>query len=67
MDIIKTKKQEIPDIVYLNSFVQKIHAEKHPDIFKPVGNDDALNKFFDSILSKETNVGYLWAAFGLRI
>jgi ribosomal protein S18 acetylase RimI-like enzyme len=74
IDIIKAKKEDIPDIVFLNSFVQKIHFESHPDIFKPVGNDDALNKFFDFILSKEINcilvayiegipVGYLWAAF----
>jgi ribosomal protein S18 acetylase RimI-like enzyme len=74
MDIIKAKKKDIPDIVFLNSFVQKIHFEKHPDIFKPVGNDDDLSGFFDSILSKEANcilvaylegtpVGYLRAAF----
>ncbi len=74
MDIIKAKKKDIPDIVFLNSFVQKIHFENHPDIFKPVGNDENLNKFFDSILNKETNfilvayvggtpVGYLWATF----
>ncbi len=74
MDIIKAKKKDILDIVFLNSFVQKIHVEKHPDIFKPVGNDDDLNKFFNFILSKETNciliaylegkpVGYIWAAF----
>lgn len=74
MDIIKAKKKDIPDIIFLNSFVQKIHFEKHPDIFKPVGNKDDLNGFFDSILSEEANcilvayiegtpVGYLWAAF----
>ena len=74
MDIIKAKKKDIPDIVFLNSFVQKIHVEKHPEIFKPVGNDADFSKFFEFILSKETNciliayvegtpVGYLWAAF----
>jgi len=74
MDILKANKKEIPDIVLLNSFVQRIHAERHPDIFKPVGNDDDLPEFFDSIISKETNciliayiegtpVGYLWATF----
>lgn len=74
VNIIKAKNKDIPDIVFLNSFVQKIHFEKYPDIFKPVGNGEDLNKFFESILSKETNciliayiegkpVGYLWAAF----
>lgn len=74
MDILKAKKKDIPDIVFLNSFVQKIHIEKYPDIFKSVGNGEDLNKFFDLILSKEANcilvaymegipVGYLWAAF----
>jgi ribosomal protein S18 acetylase RimI-like enzyme len=74
IDIIKAKKKDIPDIVFLNSFVQKIHTEKYPDIFKPAGKDEDLGKFFDLILSKDTNciliayiegtpVGYLWAAF----
>ncbi len=74
MDIIKAKKKDIPDIVFLNSFVQKIHVEKHPDIFKPPGNDADLINFFESILNKEahciliayiegTPVGYLWAVF----
>ena len=77
MDIIKAKKKDIPDIVFLNSFVQKIHAEKYPDIFKRVGKDEDLGKFFDLILSKDTNciliayiegtpVGYLWAAFDIK-
>jgi len=77
MNIIKATKKEIPDIVFLNSYVQKIHVEKHPDIFKPVGNEDDLKKFFDMVLNKENNcillgyigstpVGYLWATFELK-
>jgi diamine N-acetyltransferase len=77
MDIIKAKKKDIPGIVFLNSFVQKIHAEKHSDLFKPVVNNDDLYNFFDSVLSKKTNliliaymegmaVGYLWAAFDCK-
>ena len=71
MDIIKATKKEIPDIVFLNSFVQKIHVEKHPDIFKPVGNDDDLKKFFGFILLKEEScillayiVAHLLATYG---
>ena len=50
MDIIKADKENIPDIIFLNSFVQKIHHEKHPDIFKPVGSNDDLIKYFDALL-----------------
>jgi len=77
LKIIKADRGNISDIVFLNSFVQKIHVENHPDIFKPVGNDADLIKFFDSVLSKEANciliayiegtpVGYLWAAFEIK-
>lgn len=77
MNIIKATKKEVPAIVFLNSYVQKIHVERHPDIFKPVGKEDDLKKFFDIVLSKENNcilvgyidstpVGYLWATFDLE-
>ena len=77
MNIIKATKKEVPDIVFLNSYVQKVHVEKHPDIFKPVGKTDDLKKFFDIVLSKEDNcilvgyidstpVGYVWATFDLE-
>jgi ribosomal protein S18 acetylase RimI-like enzyme len=77
MSKVKIKKatpDEIPDIVFLNSFVQGIHVEQYPDIFKPLGNHKEITKFFEFVLSKEQNclllaymentpVGYLWAAF----
>lgn len=74
LKIIKADRGNISDIIFLNSFVQKIHVEKHPEIFKTPGNDADLTKFFESILSQEahciliaylegTPVGYLWAAF----
>ena len=77
MDIIKATKANTPDIVFLNTFVQKIHHEQYPDIFKPATSNDAIHKFFESILSDEQNcllmaykdglpVGYLWAAFMQR-
>jgi ribosomal protein S18 acetylase RimI-like enzyme len=75
--IIKATRKEISDIVFLNSFVQKIHAEHYPDVFKPLGNHEEVTRFFEFILSKEKNcvllaysknipVGYLWAAFEQR-
>jgi len=75
--ILKASQKDISDIVLLNSFVQKIHAEKHPDIFKPVENDGDLKQFFEYILSNDKNyillayidsdpVGYIWISFELR-
>jgi len=72
--IIKATREKIPDIVFLNSFVQKTHAEHYPDVFKSLGNHEEVTRFFEFILSKEQNyvllayrahmpVGYLWAAF----
>lgn len=77
MKIIKASKSEIQDIVKLNDFVQKIHCEAHPDIFKPTGNDSEVEEFFEKILKQETNhlfvayqneiaVGYAWAALDTR-
>ncbi len=74
MLIIQATKKEIPDIVLLNSFVQKIHHENHPKLFKPLGNDDEIRHFFESVISKEHHhvfvayegdipVGYARAAF----
>ena len=73
MKIIKASNTEIQDIVGLNSFVQKIHCSEHPDIFKPVGNDSDVGKFFKYIIDQENNylfvayqkevaVGYAWVA-----
>ena len=77
MDIIKADKRHIPDIVFLNAFVQRIHAEQYPEIFKPVGNDEALTRFFKNLLKKGQNyiflayiertpVGYIWITLDLR-
>ena len=77
MKIVKASKKEIPDIVKLNSFVQKIHCNEHPDIFKPVGNDSDVSRFFDHIINQENNylfvayqnetaVGYAWVALEKR-
>jgi len=75
--IIKATREKITDIVFLNSFVQKIHAEQYPDIFKPSVDCEEVTRFFEFILSKEQDyvllaysknmpVGYLWAAFEQR-
>ena len=72
--IVKATRDEISDIVFLNSFVQRIHAEQYPDVFKSLGNHKEITQFFESILAKEQNcvllayskntpVGYLWATF----
>ena len=72
--IIKATREKTPDIVFLNSFVQKTHAEHYPDVFKSLGNHEEVTRFFEFILSEEKNcvllaydknipVGYLWVAF----
>ena len=77
MKIIKASREEISNIVMLNAFVQGIHHDQHPDIFKPPQDDPELTTFFNDILSRENNVilvaynkdapaGYLWAAFEKR-
>ncbi len=72
--IIKHATQdEVPEIVMLNEYVQKIHAEAHPDLFKYPTDAAEMTTFFESIVSKpdhycyiayldEQPVGYLWAA-----
>ncbi len=72
MDIIKPNKMHIPDLLMLNSFVQDIHAEQHPEQFKPI---DQVQKeagyFFEKIIKTENQtifaayidnnaVGYIW-------
>ncbi len=71
MKILRISRNEIPDLVGLNSYVQQIHFAKHPDIFKPIGNDSAVSKFFENIIDQKNNhlfiayqkkipVGYAW-------
>jgi ribosomal protein S18 acetylase RimI-like enzyme len=74
MKIIQATNKEITDIVRLNVFVQEIHYQNHPDIFKPIGNDGDVKDLFKWIISKENNylflaykeaipVGYSWVTF----
>jgi shikimate dehydrogenase len=72
MEIIRATQENIPDIIFLNSFVQRIHRDQHPDRFR--APDDVKRdafEFFDAILRKEENrvlvaykdkepVGYVW-------
>jgi ribosomal protein S18 acetylase RimI-like enzyme len=77
MEILKADKRHIPDIVFLNAFVQRIHAAQHPEVFKPVGNEKEVARFFNNVLGRDENhmfiafdertpVGYLWATLDLR-
>ena len=77
MKIIEASFNEIPDIVMLNSFVQKLHHEIHPDVFKPVSDDITVNKFFKHVLSGENNIvlvayiknepaGYSWMELQIK-
>ena len=72
MKIIKATKNNIQDIIFLNSFVQKIHANNYPDLFKSLPDDNDITSFYNEILDKEENyillavkgdkaIGYLWA------
>jgi len=73
MNIVKATKNEIPDIVSLNAHVQRIHHESHPEIFKPVSDDQSIHGFFDYLINQESNIflvayidsvpiGYAWYA-----
>ena len=74
MKIIKATKSNIPEIILLNSFVQKIHVNHYPDIFKSSSDKNDITHFYNGILEKEENyilvafkadeaIGYLWAEF----
>ena len=74
MKIIKATTAELKDIVFLNTFVQKMHAEQYPDIFKYPQNHEEVIQFFKSVIENEyfhlliayledSAVGYVWAAF----
>jgi len=72
MKIEKATKDKIRDIVSLNSFVQEIHREHHPDHFKSSKLiSSETYSFFDRIVDAENNyifiayqdndpVGYIW-------
>jgi len=72
MKIIKASKSDSGTIARLNFFVQKIHSEAHPNIFKPPYEDERTKSFFEKLLRDINNyiflaylseipVGYLWA------
>ena len=74
MKIIKATKSNIPEIIFLNSFVQKIHANNYPDVFKSSPAENDIISFYNGILKREENyilvafkedeaIGYLWAEF----
>lgn len=72
MEIVRATKKNIADIIFLNSFVQKIHTHQHPKYFKhPDDVEKDAIRFFNTILDKDQNyifiayqdkspVGYLW-------
>ena len=72
MEIEKAKNENVNDIVVLNSFVQEIHREHHPDHFKSSNLiSSEISGFFDRIIKTENNfiyiaykdnypVGYIW-------
>ena len=72
MKIIRASKSHAGSIVKLNFFVQKIHNETHPNIFKPYLENEGMKSFFEQVLNDEKNyiflayisdipIGYLWA------
>ncbi len=77
MKIVIATKTEIPDILHLNNFVQKKHANAHPDIFKDVVDPEQESKFFLSLIDDENNhilivyhqsdpIGYIWVTINNR-
>lgn len=72
MKIEKATNEHINDIVSLNSFVQEIHREHHPDHFKSSNLvSSEASSFFERTIKTENNyifiayidnipVGYIW-------
>lgn len=71
MKIIKATRNEISDIVSLNTFVQEIHHREFPDLFKPANTSQEIHRFFESIINVNNNhifvayqgqtpIGYAW-------
>lgn len=72
MNIVKATKNQVKDVVYLNSFVQRMHVENHPDIFKsPEVEEKNIETFFYKLLERDDcylfvaydnddPVGYIW-------
>jgi len=75
MKIIKATEKDIPDLVFLNSFVQGIHADHYPKVFKSEPCKQELTHLFQTVIEDEKSIvfvaikeekliGYLWATFG---
>ena len=72
MKIIRASKLHSKTIAELNFFVQKIHNDAYPNIFKSYSANEGIKPFFEQILKDLKNyifiaylqdipVGYLWA------
>jgi len=72
MKIIRASRLHAETIAKLNFFVQKMHYEAHPNIFKSCPKNEEIKAFFEQILDNQKNfiflaylkdfpVGYLWA------
>jgi ribosomal protein S18 acetylase RimI-like enzyme len=72
MKIIRASKSHAETIAKLNFFVQKIHCEAHPSLFKSYRENEGIKPFFEDILKDQKNyifiaylsdipVGYIWA------
>ena len=50
MQIRTAAKQDAPLLSRLNVYVQQLHAEAYPDLFKPPEQDDFALSFFEMVL-----------------
>jgi len=50
MQIRTAAKQDAPVLSRLNVYVQQLHAEAYPDLFKPPEQDDFALSFFEMVL-----------------
>jgi len=75
--IVSAESVHVDDLVRLNKFVQKIHAEKYPGIFKYPLDDQAVKMDFLSKISRDDHliylalingeaVGYIWSQYVKR-
>ena len=72
MKIIRALKKHAETIAKLNFFVQSIHSEANPHIFKSYPDSEEIELFFEKALNDQKNyifiaylsdipIGYLWA------
>ena len=77
MKILLAKLEHVCEIALLNDAVQKMHAERHPEVFKYPTDAAEMEKFFRDIISAENNfiflariseqtVGYVWGEIQRR-